>query len=58
LPVADWWAELDAKLEDAERMESKMNEMRNGGKNVGTVFGADEWAEARRKHAEKKAGRK
>jgi hypothetical protein len=57
LPVADWWAELDAKLEEAERMESKMNEIRNGGKN-GTVFGADEWAEARRKHAEKKAGRK
>ena len=49
---------MDAKLEEAERMESKMNEMRNGGKKGGTVFGADEWAEARRKHAEKKAGRK
>lgn len=53
LPVADWWVELDAKIVEARQMEEKLEEMRGKGKGSGNVFSSAEWAEARRKHAEK-----
>lgn len=50
LPVYDFWAELDAKVIEAE----KLREMTAGQKTSGNVFSREDWEAARAKHREKK----
>lgn len=49
LPVCDWWAELDAHIIEARRLQEKMG----GAKSGGSAFSQAQWDEARRKHREK-----
>ena len=48
MPLCDFWAEYDAKVEEGRRIK-EMTE----GKGKAGGFSQAEWAEARRKHAEK-----
>ena len=52
LPVCDFWAELDAKIEESRRMQ-EMTDGFKSGKSGSNVFSHSEWEEARRKHREK-----
>lgn len=52
LPLCDFWAELDSKIEEGRRLK----EMTDGYKakpTGGSVFSREEWEAARRKHREK-----
>lgn len=52
LPICDFWAELDAKIEESERI--KEITANAGGKGNGSnVFSRAEWEAARKKHREK-----
>jgi len=52
LPLCDFWAELDAKIEESERIKETMAGA--GGKGNGaSVFSREEWDAARKKHREK-----
>ena len=52
MPVCDFWAELDAKIEESRRMQ-EMTDGFKSGKSGSNVFSHSEWEEARRKHREK-----
>lgn len=52
LPVADWWAELDAHIAEARRLEDRLKDAK-AGKVGGSAFSEAEWAAARKRHAEK-----
>ena len=49
LPLCDFWAELDSKIEEARKLKEMTGEYRN----KSNVFSRDEWEAARRKHREK-----
>jgi hypothetical protein len=52
LPFCDFWAELDAKIEEGERIKDAMaGAGGSGGKS--NVFSRAEWDAARKKHREK-----
>lgn len=52
MPLCDFWAELDAKIEESERI--KEITANAGGKGNGSnVFTRAEWEAARKKHREK-----
>jgi hypothetical protein len=46
LSPQEWFWELDAKVEEAKRMQPSNEES-------GSAFSQSEWADARRRHAEK-----
>lgn len=52
LPVSDWWVELDAHIAEAKQLEAKMDEAKSGRKS-GSVFSADQWEDAKRRHKER-----
>jgi hypothetical protein len=54
LPLCDFWAELDAKIEEGERIKAMTEDAKGGsvGRN-GNVFSHAEWEDARRRHREK-----
>jgi hypothetical protein len=52
LHVYDWWAEFDAKIKEARAMDERLDEVR--GAKVSGAFSKAEWADARRRHAERK----
>jgi hypothetical protein len=56
LPLCDFWAELDAKIEEGERIKAMTEDAKGGsvGRN-GNVFSHAEWEDARRRHREKVA---
>lgn len=56
LPVADWWVELDAHIAEAKRLDAKLDEAK-GKKSGGSVFTAEQWEDARRRHREKMSDR-
>jgi hypothetical protein len=56
LPICDFWAELDSKLEEARQIKAMTDGLKGGsvGGN-GNVFSHAEWEDARRRHREKVA---
>jgi hypothetical protein len=56
LPICDFWAELDSKIEEGRKLK-EMTEGIGKGK-PGNVFTGAEWEAARRKHAEKMKAKK
>jgi len=54
LPIDDFWAELDSKIEEGR----KLKEISNGSKKMASGgFSGAEWEAARRKHADKMKAR-
>lgn len=51
MPIADWWVELDAQLDQADRIK----EITEGAKKPGGKFSGAEWADARKRFKERKA---
>lgn len=49
LPINDWWIELDAKIEESNRLK----EMAEGHKKQGGGFSRAEWDDARKRHKAK-----
>lgn len=52
LPVADWWAELDAHIVESRMVKEQVERAKGGGKGRSAFTGA-EWQEARRKRVER-----
>ena len=48
MPLCDFWAELDAKIDESRKIKEITS-----GKKSGGGFSQAEWDAARRKHAEK-----
>lgn len=53
LPVCDFWAELDAKVDEARKMQEMTEDFKAGKGGKGNVFSRAEWDAARKKHREK-----
>jgi hypothetical protein len=51
LPICDFWAEVDSRVEEARKVKEISEGMK--GKGGGSVFSSAQWEEARRKHREK-----
>lgn len=52
LPVCDFWAELDSKIDEARKMQELSEDIKTG-KSGAKAFSKAEWEAARRKHREK-----
>jgi hypothetical protein len=52
LPIHDFWAEMDSKIEEARKIKEMTGEIGKP-KGAGRIFSHGEWEAARRKHAEK-----
>lgn len=52
LPIADWWAELDAHIAENRLVNERLEQAKGGGKGKSAFSGA-EWQAARRKHSER-----
>ena len=53
LPICDFWAELDGKIEENRKLEEMTNGFKAGKVGGGNVFTHAEWEAARRKHRER-----